>query len=65
MLNKVTEPIAEARMGILSEWSLRLVLSYLFFSHGQPKLAGLMDNPSEPLGFVKNLYLFSDLVRGG
>ena len=60
MLNKVTEPIAEARMGILSEWSLRLVLSYLFFSHGQPKLAGLMDNPSQPLGFVKNLYLFSD-----
>ena len=37
MLNKVTEPIAEARMGILSEWSLRLVLSYLFFSHGRVK----------------------------
>ncbi|MFL2486832.1 MAG: hypothetical protein ACJ0G2_00745 [Gammaproteobacteria bacterium] len=60
MLNKVTEPIAQARMGILSEWSLRLVLSYLFFSSGQPKLAGLIDSPNEPLGFVKNLYLFSD-----
>ena len=60
MLNKVTEPIAQARMGILSEWSLRLVLSYLFFSSGQPKFVALMDNPSEPLGFVKNLYLFSD-----
>ena len=60
MLNKVTEPIAEARMGILSEWSLRIVLSYIFFSNGQPKLAGLMDSPNEPLGFVKNLYFFSD-----
>ena len=49
MLNKVTEPIAEARMGILSEWSLRIVLSYIFFSNGQPKLAGLMDSPNEPL----------------
>ena len=60
MLNKVTEPIAQAKMGILSEWSLRIVLSYIFFSHGQPKFVALMDNPSEPLGFVKNLYLFSD-----
>ena len=60
MLNKVTEPIAQAKMGILSEWSLRIVLSYIFFSHGQPKFVALMDNPYEPLGFVKNLYLFSD-----
>ena len=59
-LNKVTEQIAEAKMGVLSEWSLRLVLAYLFFSHGQPKLSSLMNSPSEPLGFVKNLYLFSD-----
>ena len=60
MLNKVTESIAQAKMGILSEWSLRIVLSYIFFSHGQPKFVALMDNPYEPLGFVKNLYLFSD-----
>ena len=60
MLNKVTEPIAQAKMGILSEWSLRVELSYIFFSHGQPKFVALMDNPYEPLGFVKNLYLFSD-----
>jgi uncharacterized membrane protein YphA (DoxX/SURF4 family) len=60
ILNKVTEPIAQAKMGILSEWSLRIVLSYIFFSHGQPKFVALMDNPYEPLGFVKNLYLFSD-----
>ena len=59
ILNKVTAPIAEAKMGILSEWSLRLVLSYIFFSHGQPKFSRLMENPSEPLGFVNDLYLFS------
>ena len=60
ILNKVTEPISEAKLGILSEWSLRIVLSYIFFSNGLPKLAGLIDNPGEPLGFVKNLYLFSN-----
>ncbi len=59
MLNKATDSISEARMGILSEWTLRIVLSYIFFSHGLPKAETMFDAPTEPLGVVESLSLFA------
>ena len=43
LLNKVTESIAETKMGILSEWALRLCLSWVMFEYGQPKFNKLLE----------------------
>ena len=42
LLNKAVGSISETRMGILSEWSLRLALAFLFFNHGLPKIESLI-----------------------
>ena len=52
MFNKAVSSISETRMGILSEWSLRLALAFLFFSHGLPKIESLISAPGEPFGYV-------------
>ena len=60
MLNKVTEPIAQAKMGILSEWALRLCLSWVMFEYGQPKFNKLLESPDVPLSFIPKMEFFSD-----
>ena len=49
LLNKVTESISETKLGILSDWALRICLSWVFFEYGQPKFTKLMDSPDKPL----------------
>ena len=60
LLNKVTEPIAETKMGILSEWALRLCLSWVMFEFGQPKFNKLLESPDVPLSFIPKMEFFSD-----
>ena len=60
LLNKVTEPIAETKMGILSEWALRLCLSWVMFEYGQPKFNKLLESPDVPLSFIPKMEFFSD-----
>jgi len=60
LLNKVTESISEAKLGILSDWALRICLSWVFFEYGQPKFTKLMDSPDKPLSFIPKMNFFSD-----
>ena len=68
LLNKAVGSISETRMGILSEWSLRLALAFLFFNHGLPKIESLILAPSEPFGYVVPMAFFdkamSNKLRG-
>ena len=45
MLNKITDPIAEIKLGIISEWALRFSLSWVMFESGQPKFNKLLEGP--------------------
>ena len=60
LLNKVTESISETKLGILSDWALRICLSWVFFEYGQPKFIKLMDFPDKPLSFIQKMNFFSD-----
>ena len=60
ILNKMTDPIAETKLGVLSEWSIRLCLAWVFFEYGLPKFNSLIDAPSTPLGFILKMQFFSD-----
>ena len=60
MFNKAVSSISETRMGILSEWSLRLALAFLFFSHGLTKIESLISAPGEPFGFVVSMAFFGE-----
>ena len=60
LLNKAVGSISETRMGILSEWSLRLALAFLFFNHGLPKIESLILAPSEPFGYVVPMAFFGE-----
>ena len=51
IFNKMTDPIAETRLGVISEWSIRLCLAWVFFEYGLPKISSLIESPSTPLGF--------------
>ena len=53
MFNKAVGSISETRMGVLSEWSLRLALAFLFFSHGLPKIEALIAAPGEPFSLAQ------------
>ena len=60
MFNKAVSSISETRMGILSEWSLRLALAFLFFVHGLPKIEALISAPSEPFSSVMKMAFFGE-----
>ena len=57
----MTDPIAETKLGVLSEWSIRLCLAWVFFEYGLPKFNSLIDSPSTPLSIILKMQLFSDL----
>ena len=59
VLNKITDPIAQTRLGILSEWSIRICLAWVFFEYGLPKFSSLVESPSTPLGFILKMDFFS------
>ena len=59
ILNKITDPIAQTRLGILSEWSIRICLAWVFFEYGLPKFSSLVESPSTPLGFILKMDFFS------
>tara|TARA_Y100001968_G_C19234650_1_gene656258 strand:- start:304 stop:741 length:438 start_codon:yes stop_codon:yes gene_type:complete len=61
MFNKAVSSISETRMEILSEWSLRLALAFLFFLHGLPKIEALISAPSEPFSYVVKMAFFGEL----
>ena len=58
--NKAVGSISETRMGVLSEWSLRLALAFLFFTHGLPKIEALISAPGEPFSDVVKMAFFGD-----
>ena len=60
MLNKITDPIAEIKLGIISEWALRFCLSWVMFENGQPKFNKLLEAPNEPLSFITKMDFFSN-----
>ena len=60
MFNKAVSSISETRMGILSEWSLRLTLAFLFFVHGLPKIELLISAPGEPFTDVVKMAFFGE-----
>ena len=60
MFNKAVSSISETRMEILSEWSLRLALAFLFFVHGLPKIEALISAPSEPFPSVMKMAFFGE-----
>ena len=60
LLNKVTEPIAETKLGIISEWALRLCLSWVMFEYGLPKFNKLLESPDVPLSFIPKMDFFSN-----
>ena len=60
ILNKMTDPIAETKLGVLSDWSIRLCLAWVFFEYGLPKFSSLIDSPSTPLSFILKMQFFSD-----
>ena len=59
MLNKITDPIAEIKLGIISEWALRFSLSWVMFESGQPKFNKLLEAPSEPFSSITKMDFFS------
>ena len=61
LFNKAVGSISETRMGVLSEWSLRLALAFLFFNHGLPKIEALISAPSEPFSNVVKMAFFGEL----
>ena len=56
----MTDQIAETKLGVLSEWSIRLCLAWVFFEYGLPKFNSLIDSPSTPLSFILKMQFFSD-----
>ena len=58
ILNKITDPIAQTRLGILSEWSIRICLAWVFFEYGLPKFSSLVESPSTPLGLILKMDFF-------
>ena len=58
MFNKAVGSISETKMGVLSEWSLRLALAFLFFNHGLPKIEALIAAPSEPFSYILPMTFF-------
>ena len=61
-LNKTFGSISEMRMGILSEWSLRLALAFLFFNHGLPKIEALISSPTEPFSYILLMAFFGEFA---
>ena len=57
-LNELIGNISNSRFSIISEWSLRIILSLLMFSHGQGKVLFLSENPSMPLEIVTGMAFF-------
>ena len=60
ILNKVTNSIAQTRLGVLSEWSIRICLAWVFFEYGLPKINSLIESPTTPLGFILKMDFFSE-----
>lgn len=60
-INKVTDSIPETKLGILSEWSLRLCLSWIFFYYGQQKFNHLIATPEEPFSYILKMDFFSSI----
>ena len=58
-LNKFTDPIAQTRLGVLSEWSIRICFAWIFFEYGLPKISSLIESPTTPLGFILKMDFFS------
>ena len=61
ILNKATNSIAQTRLGVLSEWSIRICLAWVFFEYGLPKINSLIESPTTPLGFILKMDFFSEL----
>ena len=62
LFNKAIGSISETRMGVLSEWSLRLALAFLFFNHGLPKIEALISAPGEPFSYILPMTFFGDFA---
>ena len=62
LFNKAVGSISETRMGVLSEWSLRLALAFLFFTHGLPKIEALISAPGEPFPYILSMTFFGDFA---
>ena len=62
LFNKAVGSISETRMGVLSEWSLRLALAFLFFTHGLPKIEALISAPGEPFSYILPMTFFGDFA---
>ena len=62
LFNKAVGSISETRTGVLSEWSLRLALAFLFFNHGLPKIEALISAPGEPFSYILPMTFFGDFA---
>ena len=60
ILNKATNSIAQTRLGVLSEWSIRICLAWVFFEYGLPKINSLIESPTTPLNFILKMDFFSE-----
>ena len=62
LFNKAVGSISETRMGVLSEWSLRLALAFIFFTYGLTKIEALIQAPGEPFPYILPMTFFGDFA---
>ena len=58
LFNKAAGSISETKMGVLSEWSLRIALIFFFIVEGWPKAEVLFTAPGEAFSYIGKMALF-------